>query len=122
MARNSLGIYGEVLAELYLKAQGYRILDKNFKNKIGEIDLIAKEGDMICFVEVKTRVSLACGLPVEAITRHKQLKIVQMAWSYLKYKFGTVDKKARFDVVSIYKDNGGKEQIELIKNAFDAPY
>jgi putative endonuclease len=61
MSNKAFGSYGESLAKRYLETQGYRILEKNFRNKLGEIDLIAQDGKTICFVEVKTRLSLEQG-------------------------------------------------------------
>ena len=119
MKNKMLGQYGESLAARFLENKGHRILEKNFKNKIGEIDLITKDGAVVCFIEVKTRRSLSCGMPYESVHQHKQRKLIQVALSYLKYKFGTVDVSSRFDVVSIYKDVHDREHIEHIPNAFD---
>ena len=107
------GIKGETLAKEYLQNSGYKIIVCNYKNKIGEIDIIAKEGDYIVFVEVKTRESLKFGYPREAVNFYKQQKIKQVAMGYLKFK-GLYDKvNVRFDVVDILGDD-----ITLIKNAF----
>src|SRR5271165_3433808 len=104
MSNKSLGNYGESLAQQYLKDQGYRILEINFHNKIGEIDLIAQDGKTICFVEVKTRQSTVQGQPYEAINYWKIRKLSQMASIYLKYKFQSLEISSRFDVISIIKD------------------
>ncbi len=87
MSNKTLGSYGEFLARQYLQAQGYQILEENFRNKIGEIDLIARDGKTVCFVEVKTRDSLDQGQPYEAVNAWKIRKLSQMAASYLKYKY-----------------------------------
>ena len=122
MSNRSLGNFGESLAKKYLKEQGYRILEENFRNKLGEIDLIAQDGKTICFIEVKTRRSTDQGQPYEAITPWKIRKLSQMATSYLKYKYRTLEIPARFDVISIVQDNDFGSKIQLIKNAFDALY
>ena len=122
MSNKSLGSYGESLAQDYLKAQGYRLLEKNFRNKLGEIDLIAQDGKTICFVEVKTRQSLDQGQPYEAITPWKIRKLSQMAMCYLKYKYQSIDIPSRFDAISIVQDQVGKAHIQHIKNAFDCVY
>ena len=122
MSNKSLGQYGEVLARQYLQAQGYRILEENFKNKLGEIDLIAQDGKTICFVEVKTRQSLKQGQPYEAVNPWKIRKLSQMALSYLKYKFHSLEIPSRFDVISIVQDKTGSPSIQHIKNAFDSMY
>lgn len=119
MDNRTLGQYGESLAARFLEDKGHRILEKNFKNKIGEIDLITKDGKTVCFVEVKSRRSLSRGTPQESVHFYKQRKIIQVALSYLKYRFGTVDILSRFDVVSIHKDCIGQDHIEHIPNAFD---
>ena len=113
------GNYGEGLAEAFLKEKGYRIVEKNFKNKIGEIDIIAKDGDVVCFVEVKSRRSLSCGLPSESVHYFKQRKLVRLAQSYLQSCFGTADVMSRFDVVCVYRNAGGSDEIEHIVNAFE---
>jgi len=112
-----LGKKGEEIAVSLLKDNGYKILLKNYKNKLGEIDIIASDKDTICFIEVKTRRSDRFGLPVEAISAFKQRQISKVALFFLKER-KLLDKKARFDVVSILylKDT---PQLGLIKNAFE---
>jgi putative endonuclease len=121
MVIESLGRWGEERAAEFLKAKGYRILERNYKNKIGEIDLVVSNGKDLCFIEVKTRRSLAYGQPYEAVTYYKQIKIARVAFAYLKHRFGTVDVNARFDVISIIKDESGRARIEHIPHAFDLP-
>lgn len=120
MDNRSLGQYGEDLAIKFLLRKGYWVIERNFKNKLGEIDLIVRDGGTICFVEIKTRVSLSCGLPQESVHPYKQRKIAKVALSYLQNKFRTCDVPARFDVVSIYKTPEGDDKIEHIINAFDS--
>ena len=122
MSNKSLGNYGEFLAREYLKAQGYRILEENFRNKLGEIDLIAQDGKTICFVEVKTRRFLDQGQPYEAVNFSKIRKLSRMAAFYLKYKYHSLEIPARFDVVSIVRDKESSPSIQHIKNAFDSAY
>jgi putative endonuclease len=113
-----LGERGERLAEEFLKAKGYSILERNFRIRSGEIDLIALHGDCLCFIEVKTR--LSSDVPQEAVSHPKQRKLTQMANYYLKYKFGHVDVRCRFDVVAVQEDSQGRAIIQLFANAFDA--
>jgi putative endonuclease len=122
MFNKALGSYGEFLALQYFKAQGYLILEKNFRNKLGEIDLIVQDGKTICFVEVKTRQSLDQGQPYEAVTPWKIRKLSQMAMCYLKHKFHSLEILSRFDVISIVQDKEASPEIKHIKNAFDAVY
>jgi putative endonuclease len=98
MDRKTFGNIGETLAAKYLENKGYQILEMNFSNKIGEIDIIAKQKDTIVFVEVKSRISTQFGLPREAVTAHKQYKIRTTALSYLKQK-RLLDSLCRFDVI-----------------------
>ena len=81
-----LGESGEQLAVEFLSSKGYKILERNFKSKLGEIDIVAKDKKTICFIEVKTRSNLEKGLPQESITMRKQHQISKTALSYLKFK------------------------------------
>ncbi len=112
-----LGSCGEDLAVALLEENGYKILARNFKTKIGEIDIIAKDRDTITFVEVKARNSDRFGLPQEAVSIPKQRQISKAALVYLKDK-NLLDRKARFDVVSILFCNKACK-TNLIKNAFE---
>ncbi|MDD2654016.1 MAG: YraN family protein [Candidatus Omnitrophica bacterium] len=112
-----LGLLGEKKAQEFLKDNGYKILDKNFRTALGEIDIVAKDKDCICFVEVKTRTSDQKGSPLEAITKNKQHKLSQMALLYLKNK-NLLHKSARFDIVSVMQNLQEADKIEIIKNAF----
>ena len=122
MSNKRLGSYGEFLAKKYLQNQGYKILEENFRNKLGEIDIIALDGKTICFVEVKTRQSLDQGQPYEAVTPWKIRKLSQLAVSYLKYKYHSLEIPSRFDVISIVRDKTNVSRIQHIKNAFDVIY
>lgn len=112
-----LGKSGEESAAAFLKNNGYKIIARNYKNKLGEIDIIARENDTICFIEVKTRGSDRFGLPQEAISGLKQRKISKVALSFLKDN-NLLNQKARFDVISVmYAHDSPK--LDLIKNAFE---
>lgn len=114
------GQKGESIAARHLKKCGYKILVQNYRNKIGEIDIVARDGDTIVFVEVKTRRSDHFGGPKWAVTFQKQRKISMVALSYLK-EFRLNDHKARFDVVTVL-ENGKKPAVEVVKNAFELAY
>lgn len=120
---NSRQIFGkksESLAVKHLKKKGYKILEQNYRTKMGEIDIIAKHTGVIVFVEVKARQSDRFGDPKWAVTYKKQRKISMAALQYLKdTKQGNT--RARFDVVSI-NSSGDKPVIELVKNAFELAY
>ena len=107
-----LGRTGEKLVEDYLKKQGCKILQRNFRTPFGEADLIVSDGDEIAFVEVKTREGNAFGAPKEAVGRTKQQRYRKIAEFY-GLKTGK-EPNARFDVAEVYDDG----RIEYIKNAF----
>ena len=106
------GKIGETLAIKYLEEQGYKILETNYSNKLGEIDIIAKDNDRIVFVEVKERASAKFGYPREAVNYYKQQKIQMVANCYLKNK-RLMDSYIRFDVIEILAGN-----LTHLKNAF----
>jgi len=115
--RIELGKRGEVLALRYLKRHSYKILEQNYKTRSGEIDIIAKNKDVLAFIEVKTRKSLDYGLPQESVDIHKQRQISKVALEYLAKK-NIQDVDCRFDIVAITWLKNQKPQIELIKDAF----
>jgi putative endonuclease len=112
------GQEGEDTAQAFLVREGYRILATNFRNPLGEIDVIAQDGRTICFIEIKTRRSRSKGTPLESVTPVKQRRLVKAALSYLK-QHRLYDSSARFDVVSVEPSQQGPAAIRLIKNAFD---
>lgn len=115
---HQLGRSGEGLAADYLRKHGYQLIELNARNHLGEIDIVARDGQTLVFVEVKTRLSPEYGNPKHAITRQKQNRLTRVALAYLK-KAGQLHSRARFDVVSIDWTQG-TPQIELIQNAFEA--
>ena len=112
----TLGQQGEKEAKLFLRTQGFTILETNYRTKSAEIDIIARDNDIVCFIEVKTRKSLKRGLPRESVNYTKQKKIIKGSLYYLKEK-KLMDSRVRFDVVEVYKKNGNFS-INLIKHAF----
>ncbi len=117
----SIGALGEEAAALALKKRGYKILERNFRSKMGEIDIIAKDGDYTCFVEVRLRKTNDFGSPADTIGIEKQRKIIKTATVYA-VKNNIYDTKMRFDVVLINADVNGKipkkADLEIIKDAF----
>ncbi|MCD8373350.1 MAG: YraN family protein [Clostridia bacterium] len=107
-----LGKKGEKLAAKYLKKQGYKILKKNFKNPFGEIDIIARQGDVVAFIEVKTRLSDIFGVPSEAVTRDKCRKYALGAKFFFAER--NVACTIRFDIIEIF--NG---EVNHIISAFE---
>jgi putative endonuclease len=116
-AKITTGKEGEKIAAAFLKKNGYRICEINFRCILGEIDIIARDKDEIVFVEVKTRKSGELGYPEQAVGIRKQKKMSQLALWYLQ-KENITDACSRFDVVAITMLPSGNE-IRLIKNAFD---
>jgi putative endonuclease len=111
------GKAAEKAAVDFLKVQGYKIRERNYRTRFGEIDIIAQDKDVICFVEVKARHSLNLGSPEEAVFARKQKQISKAAIYYLKMN-KLLEKHARFDVLALlYKDK--VPEISLIKNAFE---
>lgn len=113
MNKIALGKFGEGKACEFLKDEGYTIIERNFKTRFGEIDIIAKENNCLAFIEVKTRSNLNFGLPEEAITQAKRAHLIKSAYNYLASNKSRYD-SLRFDVVSVLPDG----KIELIKEAF----
>lgn len=111
------GKKSEALATAYLRLSGYRILERNYRNRIGEIDIIAKEGSVLVFIEVKARKTARYGSPKNAVTPAKQMKISNTALAYLK-ETGQLNCRARFDVVAI-DARYDPPDIEVVKNAFE---
>src|SRR2546426_11439969 len=110
-ARQGLGRTGERLAAEVLTNRGYRILERNFRCGYGEIDLVAEDGQELVFVEVKTRRGEAFGRPEEAVTIHKQRKLVQVASYYLDLHT-CAERSWRIDVVAVQLGKRG-EPIEI---------
>lgn len=115
----TFGRHGEELAVDYLKQQGYKILQRNFRTNLGEMDIIAEDKDTICFVEVKARHSPSHGLPFESIPFWKRNRLSRIALMYLKNK-GLLNRRARFDVVSVLGGPQEPPKVELLKNAFES--
>jgi putative endonuclease len=114
--KKALGKTGEERAAKYLSGKGYRVLERNYSTKQGEIDLIALHRGELVFVEVKTRTTDAYGAPEHAVNPRKQQRMVKAALSYIKYK-KLHQMPCRFDVVAI--NEATEKEIEIIENAFE---
>ena len=117
--RSRLGRSGEIAAAAQLGRQGYRIIGSNYRTKRGELDLIARDGDSIVFVEVRSRRSSTFCTPAESVTWTKRQRMIAAAQDYLLEK-GISDTPCRFDVVEV--DAGSKPPVvtQVIQNAFSA--
>ena len=116
-ARLALGKDGERIAETYLKKRGCKIVQRNYRCAVGELDLIVVDRGVIVFVEVKTRSGLGYGGPLEAVAHRKQRKMIQVAQYFLnENKLASRD--SRFDVIGITWANG-KADVHYVQNAFE---
>lgn len=113
----SLGERGEALAWNFLRKRGYSLLEKNYRNRLGEIDVIAEKDGTLVFLEVKTRRHHHFGLPEEAVDWKKRRKLAQLAQSFLQSK-KMENRAARFDILSITWDGVGEPQFSLLEDAF----
>jgi putative endonuclease len=117
--RIALGKSGEDLACRELQRLGYAILARRYRTRYGEIDIVARDGPTLVFVEVKARTSDRYGVPAEAVTLDKQTRITAMAEDYLA-RHGPANAPCRFDVVAVTFGPGGRLDVEVVRSAFDA--
>ncbi|UCF55854.1 MAG: YraN family protein [Deltaproteobacteria bacterium] len=118
--RLDLGKRGEELALKKVKRLGYKCVTRNYRCPLGEVDLVAKDGDCLVFIEIKTRKGKSLGYAKEAIDGRKRRQLSKVALAYMKSN-NCCEVKSRFDVVAInLKDD--EEEIEVIQNAFELAY
>ena len=115
--RGELGKRGEDLACGELERRGYVILSRRFRTRCGELDIVARDGQVLVFVEVKTRTGRNFGSPFESLTWHKQHRLARMALSYLFLK-RLSNMPCRFDVVGVTFDASGFAHVEVLREAF----
>ena len=118
--RLDLGKWGEDLALKKVKKLGYRCIARNYSCPLGEVDLIARDGDTLVFIEIKTRRGRSLAYAKEAVNQRKRRQLSKVALAYMKSN-GFVDVRARFDVVVINL-SGEDQEIEVVRNAFDLAY
>lgn len=117
---DSLGNRGEVAAARFLQRLRYRIIERQMRNRFGELDLVALNGDVVVFVEVKTRTTLLAGHPTEAVTATKQRKITRSALAYLKRR-GWLEHRVRFDVIAVvWSNEAATPKLQHYISAFDS--
>jgi len=116
--RASFGMLGEDLACEELRRRGYEILVRRFRTRAGELDIIARDGAVLVFVEVRSRSGGSFGTPFDSITWQKRHRLSRMAAAYLCQR-RLPDLACRFDVVGVTRTAGGTVNIEVVKNAFD---
>jgi putative endonuclease len=118
-----IGNLGEEMATTFLEGKRYRILERNFRCKGGEVDIVARDpkDKSLVFVEVKARRDLSYGVPQLAVTPFKQRQISKAALTWLA-RNRQQDVNARFDVIAILLDGNGQHKVEHIVNAFELAY
>ena len=119
LSRTRLGKRGEDAAARYLQAKGYSIIERNFRCRLGEVDIVAKHAGELVFVEVKTRTTEEVARPADSVTAAKQEHLAKAAEVYLLRK---VKGRCRFDVVEVLMTTRGRVlQIDLLGGAFERP-
>lgn len=126
IGKKDLGAKGEEIAVSFLKSKGYRIVERNYRVRLGEIDIIAEQGGDLVFIEVKTRTDILYGSPFESVTLQKQKQLSKVALEYMNKK-SCHDRPSRFDVVGVRlqmlnSDITRDASIEIMQNAFDLCY
>ena len=119
-ARLKTGRQGEEIAVRYLRENGYLVLERNFRCPLGEMDIVARHGDVLVFVEVRSRRSQGYGEPLESVGIVKQKKLSRIALYYIQ-KHHLQGRKARFDVLGVKIQPDG-HKIDIIRDAFDVMF
>jgi putative endonuclease len=117
VSRRALGARGEDLAAGWYEAHGYTVLDRNWRVRAGELDLVVERGGQVVFCEVKTRTSDAFGIGAEAVTRTKQQRLRRLAAQWLEER-GVRARGLRFDVVSILAARDAAPVVDVYEAAF----
>jgi putative endonuclease len=112
-----IGLAAEKAAARHLRANGYKILERNYSSPLGEVDIVALDGDVICFVEVRARSSREFGGAIQALPKRKQRRVVKAALAYMKAR-KLEDREIRFDFVAVDDGCGKDGQVRLFKSAF----
>ena len=118
--RQNLGVRGEEEAARFLQNAGYTIVERNFRVRYGEIDIIARKEEELVFVEVRTTSSTEFGGPLATVTRKKQRQIIRIANMFLAQRGLTDDCNCRFDVIGLVPKKDGSWHLEHISEAFEA--
>ena len=118
MNKRKIGDSAENMTVQWLEGKGYCITDRNYRRNTGEIDIIAKDNETICFIEVKFRSSSAMGVPAEAVNSIKQERIIKTAMLYIEDMGLNLDTPIRFDIAEVAQKDG-KYYIRYTENAFE---
>lgn len=117
MSNSELGARGEALAALQLVEGGMELIERNWRCKYGELDIVARDGDVLVFVEVKTRSGTGYGTPAESVTYEKQKRIRRLALAWLDQR-GSPWVRLRFDVVAILMTREGDPVVSHLRGVF----
>lgn len=113
-----IGNYGEKIAQYFLRKNGYRIIDCNFRNHLGELDIICRKSNLLVIVEVKSRYNTNYGFPRESVNFQKQKSIIRVTYSYISLK-KLYNLNIRFDIIEIlFNNNNSNYEITHIQDAF----
>lgn len=115
--RGELGRRGEGVAEEFLRRSAYTIVARNYRCRAGEIDLVALDGPVLVFVEVRSRTGSACGTPLESVDGRKQARLARVAQRFVAER-GWYDRDARFDVIGVRFDDD-PPRVEHVRSAFE---
>lgn len=115
--KDAIGRYGEQVAASYLERAGFALLDRNWRCAEGEIDLVARDGDVLVFCEVKTRSGVGFGDPAEAVVAAKTERLRRLALRWMA-SHGVLGRELRFDVVSVLRQPRGAARVRHLKGAF----
>ena len=119
--RHALGARGEAAAVKAVRRAGYRIRERNYHTRWGELDIVAEQSDVLAFIEVKTRATNRHGAPAEAVTVQKQQRLHRAAQLYVE-EHGLHDRLCRFDIVSVVWPEGArKPEVTILADAFLPP-
>ncbi|MBA3490237.1 MAG: YraN family protein [Longispora sp.] len=116
-ATQAVGAYGERVAASHLVDAGLRVIDRNWRDRVGELDIVARDGDTLVFCEVKTRRGNQHGLPAEAVSATKAARIRRLARLWLAAHEESA-RYIRFDVISVWPQHRGPAHIEHLRDAF----
>lgn len=116
MNKDTLGLKGEKAAERYLSKRGYKIIDRRWRCRLGELDLVANKGDEVVFIEVKTRRGTSYGGAIGAVGWTKVQRLIRAAYSYLDQK-DLLGQPFRIDVIAVTITAPGRAKLEHLKNA-----
>ena len=119
MNKRDLGTFYENIAAEYIKNHGGRIIKRNFRVRQGEIDIIAKDGDYLCFVEVKYRSKDDYGNPLDAVGYAKQRTICKVSEMYINMTGADFDAPIRYDVIAVHTSDDGMYSVSWLKDAYE---